>query len=94
MYINLDDHYSVDSQNIVLMIDIQLVDSSEKMRTFIEQSELNDQLHGSAVEAKSIVITDDNVYYSPYSTISLKKRLNKFSIINKLENYSTTEWIL
>lgn len=91
MYINIDDDYSIDSQDIILILDAQLLNSSEKMRTFIENSKLNKQLSGNKTDAKSIIITDDKVYYSPFSTISLKKRVNKFSIFNKLENYSTID---
>lgn len=91
MYINIDDDYSIDSQDIILILDAQLLNSSEKMRTFIENSKLNKQLSGNKTDAKSIIITDDKVYYSPFSTISLKKRVNKFSILNKLENYSTID---
>lgn len=91
MYIYIDDEYSIDSQEIISILDFHLIKSSEKIREFIKYNKEIGKLLGSKVEAKSIVITDDVIYYSPFSTTSLKKRLNMFSIINKLENYSVTD---
>lgn len=91
MFIDIDEKYSIDSQEIISILDFQLLNSSEKMRTFIDRNHSEGQMFGIKDEAKSIVITDNAIYYSPYSTMSLKKRLNMFSIINKLENYSTKD---
>lgn len=91
MFIDINENYSIDSKEIISILDFQLLNSSEKMRTLIKKNQLNDQLLGEKQEAKSIIITDHAIYYSPFSPISLKRRVNKFSIFNKLENYSIQE---
>lgn len=89
MFINIDDNHSIDSKGIITILDFQLLNSSEKMRTFIDKHEANDLIYGNKNEAKSIIITNEFIYYSPISTFSLKKKLNRFSIINKLQDFST-----
>lgn len=91
MFIDIDENYTIDSQEIIFILDFQLLNSSEKMYAFIDNAQCEGKLFGNENEAKSIIITDYKIYFSPFSTISLKKRLNKSSIINKLENYSSKD---
>jgi len=85
MSIYIDDNYSIDSQHIISILDYQLITSSEKMRQYIDTLHSKGKVQGEELDAKSMIITDDTVYFSPFSTYSLKKRLNKQSIITKLD---------
>lgn len=73
MFIDIGNNYVIESKYVISIIDIQLKKTSSKIQRIIEDVEAAGKLFGDEEEAKSIVITDDSLYYSPLSTLTLKK---------------------
>lgn len=89
MFIHIGDDHVIQSKDVVAIIDNSLVSSS----TIIEEMLFNQRKNKQVVEteenhAKSIVITNDIIYFSPLSVFTLKKRANMRSTLNKLVNFS------
>ncbi|KHE71714.1 extracellular matrix regulator RemB [Halobacillus sp. BBL2006] len=89
MFIHIGDDHVIQSKDVVSIIDHSLVSSS----SIIEEMIFNQRKNKQVVEtednqAKSIVITDDFIYFSPLSVFTLKKRANMMSTLNKLEDFS------
>jgi hypothetical protein len=89
LFIHIGDDHVIQSKDVVSIIDHSLVSSS----SIIEEMIFNQRKNKQVVEtednqAKSIVITDDFIYFSPLSVITLKKRANMMSTLNKLEDFS------
>ena len=73
MFIYIGNDLVVESNYIISILDAQLEQTSSKLQRMIKAFEEKDQLYGDAATAKAIVITDDALYYSPLSTLTLKK---------------------
>jgi len=73
LFIDIGNNYVIESKYVISIIDIQLKKTSSKIQRIIEDVEAAGKLFGDEEEAKSIVITDDSLYYSPLSTLTLKK---------------------
>ncbi|MGI8313961.1 extracellular matrix regulator RemB [Halobacillus mangrovi] len=89
MFIHIGDDNVIQSKDVVAIIDHSLVSSS----TIIEEMIFNQRKNRQVVEtednqAKSIVITEDFIYFSPLSVFTLKKRANMKTTLNKLEDFS------
>lgn len=65
-----------------------MVDSSPIIEEMITHHQKSGKLIGSKKEAKSIVITPDEIYYSPLAIPTLKKRDSIISMISGLDDYS------
>ncbi|MGD6818998.1 extracellular matrix regulator RemB [Metabacillus sp. 84] len=73
MYIHLGDDFVVPSKDVIFIMDYSSSKSSGIAAEFLEkQSEKVVQL--SEGDAKSIVVTDRHIYYSPLASSTLKKR--------------------
>ncbi len=72
IYIGNDD--VVESKKIITILDYQLTHSSPKLRQLIDKHRKDNTILGSEQDAKSIIITEDCIYYSIFSTSTLKKR--------------------
>jgi len=64
------------------------------MEEMIEASRAEKQLFGSAENAKSVLITTDQIYYSTLSIATLTKRSSMLNTIDKLDDYSDEEMTL
>ncbi|TGB01284.1 extracellular matrix regulator RemB [Halobacillus salinus] len=89
MFIHIGDDHVIQSKDVVAIIDHSLVGSS----SIIEEMLFNQRKNRRVVEtedheAKSIVITQDVIYFSPLSVFTLKKRANMMTTLNKLEDFS------
>lgn len=89
MFIHIGDDHVIQSKDVVAIIDHSLVSSS----SIIEEMIFNQRKNRQVVEtednqAKSIVITEDFIYFSPLSVFTLKKRANMKTTLNKLEDFS------
>lgn len=89
MFIHIGDDHVIQSKDVVAIIDHSLVGSS----SIIEEMLFNQRKNRQVVEtedheAKSIVITQDVIYFSPLSVFTLKKRANMMTTLNKLEDFS------
>jgi len=76
MYIHLGGEKVVRSSQIVAIFDISVEQSSKLSKQFTQQAQ-NDYKAESIGEElpKSVVVTEDRVYYSPISTSTLKKKI-------------------
>ncbi|TQS76357.1 DUF370 domain-containing protein [Ornithinibacillus gellani] len=86
MFIHIGNGNVIRTSTIISIIDRQIISSSITMEEWIINNEKN--LKGSKTKAKSIVITEDFIYYSPLSVPTLKKRASMISTISKLADYS------
>lgn len=73
MYIHIGEDLTIRSRDIIAIVDKQSGDSSLLNEEFLKRHKgnLNNLAKGSF---KSIIITKDQVYLSPYSSSTLKKR--------------------
>lgn len=73
LYLYIGNDHVVKSTYIISILDAQLEQTSTKLQRIIEDFKEQDKLYGDQKDAKSIVITDNALYYSPLSTLTLKK---------------------
>ncbi len=89
MFIHIGDDHVIQSKEVIAIMDYQLMHSStinEEMLTGVkEKKQVNAY---NQTNTKSIVITNEKVYYSPLSVLTLKKRASMIATISKLEDYS------
>ncbi|KZZ85425.1 MULTISPECIES: extracellular matrix/biofilm biosynthesis regulator RemA family protein [Bacillaceae] len=73
MYIHLGDDFVVPSKDVIFIMDYPSSKTSDIVSEFLEkQKEKVIQL--SEGDAKSIVVTEKHIYFSPLSSSTLKKR--------------------
>src|SRR5699024_12418156 len=73
LFIHMGNCVVVESTSIISILDVQLEKTSSKLQRMIKEFEEKDQPHGDKPTANSVVITDNALYYSPLSTLTLKK---------------------
>ncbi|AET58266.1 hypothetical protein HPL003_07515 [Paenibacillus terrae HPL-003] len=79
MYIHLGGEKIIRSSELVAIFDISIEKSSKISKQYVNH--VQQQKHVEMIgeeEAKSIVVTQNTVYYSPISSTTLKKRANQF----------------
>ncbi len=86
MFINIGDNHTVRSREIILIIDQTATESSSIVEELIKNKRKQSKVIGLEKMAKSIVITNDLIYLSSLSVLTLKKRSSVFSGINKIES--------
>ncbi|WP_123042656.1 extracellular matrix regulator RemB [Cohnella candidum] len=75
MYIHLGGEKIIRTSQVVAIFDISIEQSSKLSRQFVAQAQKNRGVETiGEEEPKSIVVTEERVYYSPISTSTLKKR--------------------
>ncbi|WP_276356536.1 extracellular matrix regulator RemB [Cohnella caldifontis] len=75
MYIHLGGEKIIRTSQVVAIFDISIEHSSKLSRQFVAQAQKNRGVETiGEEEPKSIVLTDDRVYFSPISSSTLKKR--------------------
>jgi hypothetical protein len=75
MYIHLGGEKIIRTSQVVAIFDITIEQSSKLSRQFMSQAQKNRSVETiGEEEPKSIVVTQERVYYSPISTSTLKKR--------------------
>ena len=87
MFIYIGNDEVVESCKIISILEFQLIHSSPKLRHLLEDRKKRDKVFGSVTDAKSIIITDDCIYYSPLSTTTLKNREELHEMMNQVEKY-------
>lgn len=85
MFIYLGDDHVVKGDEIIAILDYQLTDSSPELSRMIQTKQ--NKVKSSKKVVKSIVITEQTIYFSSLSTATLKKKTNMFSLISNLETY-------
>lgn len=63
----------IETKKIICILDYELIHSSP-FKKLIAERKKKKQVSGNEKEAKSIIITDDRIYFSSLSTFTLKKR--------------------
>lgn len=75
MYIHLGGEKIIRTSQLVAIFDISIEQSSKLSRQFVVHAQKNKEVENIGEEDhKSIVVTENKVYYSPISTSTLKKR--------------------
>lgn len=75
MYIHLGGEKIIRTSQLVAIFDISIEQSSKLSRQFIMHAQKNKEVETIGEEdPKSIVVTEQKVYYSPISASTLKKR--------------------
>ena len=79
MYIHLGGERVISSRELVAIFDISIEASSKISKQFVERMLATKKLvQIGEEEAKSIVVTEHTVYYSPISSGTLRKRCHTF----------------
>ncbi|WP_102336508.1 extracellular matrix regulator RemB [Salimicrobium jeotgali] len=89
MFIHIGEGNIVKSEEVVAIIDCELLSSS----TITEEMVFNRRKEKQVVETdeyepKSMVITEEVLYFSPLSVATLKKRGKMQNTLDKLDDYS------
>ena len=79
MYLHVGEDILVSTKEIVAIIDKTSMKSSTNMEEFMNHHKMR-ILNLSKGPFKSVVITFDKIYYSPFSSGTLKKRSQELSI--------------
>jgi hypothetical protein len=75
VYIHLGGEKIIRTSQIIAILDVSIEQSSDFSRQFVEEAQKNRKVEMIGEEApKSIVVTEERVYYSPISTATLMKR--------------------
>ncbi|TCS80828.1 uncharacterized protein DUF370 [Tepidibacillus fermentans] len=86
MFIHIGGDSVVRAKEVVAIIDVSNQEVTKKAKSFIQKMEQKHPIiRISETDVKSIVVTTNYIYYSPISSVTLKKRANAFY----LENYIT-----
>lgn len=83
LFIYIGNDHVIESKQIISILDFQLIHL--ELKKMIEHRKEVKQVFGKQEDAKSIILTEDTVYYSPFSTITLKNREEMYPTINELE---------
>ncbi|MBP1971060.1 hypothetical protein J2Z83_003197 [Virgibacillus natechei] len=88
MFIHIGDDNVIQSSDVVAIVDYNLISSSSIMEEMMTESNKQKKVVGPMVEAKSVMITHEIIYYSTLSVATLKKRASMISTISKLDDFS------
>lgn len=91
MFIHIGNNNVIRSRKIVSILDFSIIASSSIMEEMIQEKKKRKKIKGPLSSAKSVVITNDLIYYSSLSVPTLKKRSGFNSVIKKFENYYKEE---
>ena len=64
----------IETKKIITILDTELVSQSKRLQVMIKEKVENKVVYGNEEDAKSVIFTDDGIYYSPLSTLTLKKK--------------------
>ncbi|GAB4256988.1 extracellular matrix regulator RemB [Thermincola ferriacetica] len=76
MFLHLGGDVIIPKEEIIAIIDMQSAKKAENNKEFIDQAE-NEELIFEITKkskAKSFIVTSNNVFFSPISSLTLKKR--------------------
>ncbi len=95
LFIPIGEDYVIELNEVIAMIDHQLLLSSTIIQEMIQNQRKDKKIiEISNGSTKSIVITRDQIYFSPLSVATLKKRSSMTNILNKLDDYSNMDQVL
>jgi hypothetical protein len=79
MYIHIGEDLNIRLKDIIAILDKQSGDSSLLVEEFLKRHE-GKLINLAKQSFKSIVITNEHVYLSPFASVTLKKRSNFMNI--------------
>lgn len=82
MFVHIGNDYVLHSKNIISIIDYNLIQSSSIIKKMMKFAKEKQKVKGAKQTAKSVVITDEYIYFSTLSVSTLKKRSSMISTIN------------
>lgn len=88
MFIHIGNDTVIQSKDVVSIVDRNIVTSSSVMEEMMVEAKRKQNLTGDLTDSKSVVVTDNHIYYSTLSVSTLKKRASMISTISKLDDYS------
>jgi len=88
MFIHIGNDHVIRSRDIVTIINYDMVESSTVTDKIMDQMGNLDTIKGNKEDAKSIIVTVDQIYYCSLSVTTLKKRSSIRSMLQKFKNYS------
>ncbi|RYG73394.1 DUF370 domain-containing protein [Lentibacillus lipolyticus] len=88
MFIHIGNDNVIQSKDVISIIDRNVVTSSSIMEEMMENMGQQQKIFGPMDEAKSVVVTTEEIYYSSLSVSTLKKRASMISTISKLDDFS------
>lgn len=81
MYIHLGGEKIIRAAELIAIFDVSIEKSSKISYQFVEQAIHNKQIEKIGEESpKSLVITQEKIFYSPISSSTLKKRSTYLSV--------------
>ncbi|WP_017725791.1 extracellular matrix regulator RemB [Halalkalibacterium ligniniphilum] len=85
MFIHLGGDTVIRSKDVIAILNSDMKDSSGITKHFLEQHEKGRQIINISSDLmKSIVVTQTKIYYSPISSVTLKRRAQA---VSELENF-------
>ncbi|PAV28499.1 DUF370 domain-containing protein [Virgibacillus profundi] len=87
MFIHIGNDHVIRSKDVVAITDFNLISSSTIMDEMMIESNKQKKVFGSQMDAKSVMITTEAIYYSTLSVSTLKKRTGLISTISKLDDF-------
>lgn len=88
MFIHIGNDNVIQSKDVITIIDRNVVTSSSIMEEMMDNAKKQEIVLGPTDQAKSVVITNKQIYYSSLSVSTLKKRASMISTISKLDDFS------
>lgn len=88
MFIHIGNDNVVQSKEVITIMDRNVVSSSSIMEEMMDNMGKEEKVFGPTENAKSVVITNELIYFSSLSVPTLKKRASMISTISKLEDFS------
>lgn len=87
MFIHIGNDNVIRSQEVIAIIDSDLFSSVSGVHQMIEAWKKERKVSGPEEKAKSIMLTEDHIYFSSLSVATLKKRSSMLVTINNIEDY-------
>ena len=87
MFIHIGDDHLIRSRDIITIVEIDVITSSTVMEEMLTIYKENNRLIGSKEDAKSVIITDQKIYYSQLAVLTLKKRSSIVSMLSQTKEY-------
>ena len=74
MYLHAGHDVMILNRTIIAILDRQLLERSEPTRQFFDRLRALGRVYGNLPEAKSLIVTQDAVFCSPISAMTLGRR--------------------
>jgi len=87
MFIHIGEDHLIRSRDIIAIVEYDVITSSSLMVEMVEIYQKQNRLIGSMEDAKSVIITNDKIYFSNLAVLTLKKRSSIVSMLSQTKEY-------